>query len=127
MFGSEPGKERRQGVMNQHIVTRLDAQKVMYFVLHTRGEDPVSVFITALIAEAKRVKKEPDETAQWIDTMVRPIVEQKQYTTKEQYDHVKDLHVVPWGHVNGDVTLESLVGKAKGSCVLAFVKVNDDE
>lgn len=48
MFGVKPGEERFQGTLNQFVITKLTGKPTSYWVLHTKGEDAVSVLINAL-------------------------------------------------------------------------------
>jgi len=120
MFGSEPGAERRQGAMNQHIVSRLLTRKFGYWVLHTRGESAVSVLIAALTKEAKQVKKmSVEDSTLWVLEMVSTIEDVKPYLTKEQFDEAKELVMTVWGTVK-TTTLEVAAASATGSCVLGY-------
>lgn len=48
MFGAKAGEERFQGKLNQFVVTRLSGKSRAYWIFHTRGEDPMSVLVSAL-------------------------------------------------------------------------------
>ncbi len=128
MFGQEPGAERRHGVMNQHIVTKLEADDVAYFVLHTRGEDARSVLISALTkhyADSKP-KKSAGEVNDFVVRLVSAITSERAFLSVAEYDRMKEEKVLPPGK-SEPATIESIVATAKSSCVLGIVKKVADE
>lgn len=126
MFGQQPGEERRQGVMNQSVVTKLDAGNVAYYVLHTRGENPVSILIQELEKEMKRKLIARDEANKMIHARISEIATHHEYTTQEAFERVQETMVMPWGQLK-EQTLESVTRTARGSCVLGVVKAASDE
>ena len=126
MFGQQPGNERRIGVMNQSVITRLDGHKVTYYVLHTRGENPTSILITALTeaANAKRMPK--DEADKFVFQRITGITAQQLYVSARDYDRVKDVEITMWNQTK-KATLEAVTNAATGSCVLGIVSEVDDE
>lgn len=123
MFGQEPGKERHIGVMNQHVVTKVDAPTVAYFVMHTRGENPTSVLIAALTKHYQTANptKSAGEVNDWVMDLVVATTDMRFYRTAAEFDRVKDTEISAPGR---DVTetLDTVVKRSTGSCVLGVMK-----
>lgn len=121
MYGAEPGKERNQGVMNQHVVTKLTRHGTKYsafWILHTRGENAVSI----LIATLRDMKAPPDV----INDCVRTIVLEHQLTERE-WNAIADQDgdVFEWGSETKLVKLHIAVAAAKTSSVVGYEKASD--
>lgn len=128
MFGSVPGDERRQGVMNQYVVSKLEADDVDYFVLHTRGENPRSILITTLTKHygEQKPKKSTDQIAELVHRLVSAVINERTYRDVSEYDRVKDIEVYLTGQ-KAQATIESIVSKATNSCVIGIVKKTKDD
>lgn len=48
MFGTKPGEERFQGKLNQFVITKLTGDSKNYWVIHTKGEEAISILISAM-------------------------------------------------------------------------------
>jgi hypothetical protein len=122
MFGNHPGVERRQGVLNQHIVTRLDSVRRIYWVMHTRGEDPVSILIAALqaLVNAKKLKNEE------LLNLVSAIGTRQSFEERDAFDRVKREKVQGWTTMTFTF-LETLLNAATQSCVLGVVNMKVDD
>lgn len=127
MFGQVAGAERNLTPLNQHVVTRVDHVGRVFWVLHTRAEDPVSVLIMAFNKDVQ----EKRITADYVLELISHIRSYKTFHTKEEYASISDTKVCAWGKgysfdENGPTTelakLGKLVAACKGSCVVAWEK-----
>ena len=118
MFGEKPGDERFKGPLNQYVVSKLTGVKRSYYVMHTRGEDPTSILITALT----RMKTPGDELL----ALGSDITECRTFTAAEWLT-VSCREVLAWGVADKKVFLhEELKGSAATSRVLGYEKEKDD-
>lgn len=118
MFGAAPGEEQRQGIMNQYMVTAAKAPTRVYWIFHTKAENPISVLIAALTKQ--KVSSED------LTKLIVPIADLNTLPTLAAYERVKDNTVLVWGTGHKEATLDSLLVKATMSCVLAFENVEPD-
>lgn len=125
MFGQEPGNERRMGAMNQSVVTKLESNDATYFVLHTKGENARSVFITEITAHYKKSKAKPgqpiemDRVNHFVNSSVSSINTEKEFTVKD-YERAKDTTIVRVD--SSQSTLEAAVNAATRSCILGVIE-----
>lgn len=115
MFGEQPGAEVREGKLNQHVVTKLVSPKRTYWVLHTKGEDPVSVLITALTKQ----KIESVDLLRMVS-----LIHSKVPLNARVFNAVRETEVLTWG-TSAPSVLGTLADKAVDSCVLAYEKADD--
>jgi hypothetical protein len=123
MFGQEAGAEKRLGKLNQHVVTRVYGKAKVFWVFHTRGEDPVSVLIMSLNKDVEAQRMKADEV---FDIIAR-IDGYKTLLDKADFDRVSMADVTPWGKTTGQTKISALVNAAKDSCVLAWQEYDSEQ
>jgi len=120
MFGQAAGAEAKLTKLNQYVVTRVDGGETIYWVLHKRAEDPVSVLIMTLNkdVEAKRIKADD------VFNIISSIVGYKTFHTQPEFNQVASCHVTKWEHKEKTFvqTIEHLVGECKESCAFGWEK-----
>lgn len=104
MFGATPGDERFKGKLNQYVVTKLHGVRRSYWVLHLRGEDPISILIMELV----KLKTSADDQL----ALVSDIKEHKTLTDRQwQAADGSLIDVFAWGTKDKKIDIHREVEK----------------
>jgi hypothetical protein len=119
MFGSKSGEERFKGALNQYVVTKLSGTRRSYYVFHTRGEDPTSILIAALVI----IKTSADDQLDLVSS-----IKERRTFTASAWNTVSCCEVLLWGHKDQKVFLHEEVTKGGAvSRVLGYEKGKEED
>lgn len=117
MFGEIADKSEHTSKLHQLVVSRLNTSKQSLWVIHTRGEDPISVYITDLTNRKL--------TALQVRKAVTSVRDVQTCTTRAEYDAVSHLTIFVWNTTEETKTLGDIASATQKTGMLGYTV--DDE
>ena len=118
MFGEIADKSEQTSKMHQLVVSRLTTAKQVFWVIHMRSENPMSVYIKDLTT--RKVN------ANGIRIAASAIVDTKTFEDEGEFNRVADTQLCVWGTAPGPgsktefANLDTLAHAAKASGMLGY-------
>ena len=112
MFGEVAGREEQTSKMHQLVVSRMTTSKQMFWVIHMRSENPMSIYIKDL-TQRKR-------TADEVRIAAGSVLDTKTFEEEAEYNRVAESRLSVWGGKGEFANLDTLARAAKASGMLGY-------